>query len=381
MSRRWSIVAWAAAALAVVVVAATTSAQQAQGSPVPSVDNAGPQGARVLFTWLGEAGFAPRGWHAPLVDIPSDVRTVIVAEPRARAISSREVEALKAWVNSGGWLVYLAGRTSRTQGALESAFHLSFDESFTRRFGGFLAEDETSASRTDGLMSGVGKLAINTSERWSDESVGAADRCLDQALTLCEREIGQGRVVFAAGTDLIENHRLQRAGNAQWWANLASRGPMLFDEFHHHAEPGSLPLALWLTLLQLGVCGLLAAVAAGARMGAARTVGSGRSRVEPSEAARLGARLRRAHLAGPVLIEARRGFFAEAARRLGLGASLPKEELMAAIAARCGISAADLSAWDSACERAARGVGHREFLRLTQRLAAFESRLTGPQLN
>jgi hypothetical protein len=81
---------------------------------------------------------------------------------------------------------------------------------------------------------------------------------------------GAGEVWVAGGPDLIENARLELADNALFWSRLASRGPIAFDEFHHHHGATQLPINLLTTALQIAFLAILFFWAKGSRLGPAR---------------------------------------------------------------------------------------------------------------
>jgi len=85
--------------------------QPGSDSPIPSIDNRGPRGAAVLATWLRAAGVPVIAHDAPLTKLPADVRVLVIAAPALEELRQEEVDAVRAFVNAGGTLVYLAART------------------------------------------------------------------------------------------------------------------------------------------------------------------------------------------------------------------------------------------------------------------------------
>ncbi len=99
---------------------------------------------------------------------------------------------------------------------------------------------------------------------------------LEGTAVLWRLGLGKGEVYVAAGPDLAENRRLELLDDLRFWDALAARGPMLFDEFHHAAEPPPpLSRGIWVFALQCLAVGLLYVVARGTRFGAPRPQLSG----------------------------------------------------------------------------------------------------------
>jgi hypothetical protein len=85
------------------------------------------------------------------------------------------------------------------------------------------------------------------------------------------RALGKGEMWIGAGTELAENARLELDDNLAFWAALAARGPLAFDESHHAALPApALSANLKACLAQLLFCALAFVLAFGARLGPPR---------------------------------------------------------------------------------------------------------------
>ena len=89
-------------------------------SPVPSVENPSALGLRALYLYLREGGAQVEAHQESLESLPPEVRTVVIAAPQARAVSSAEVQALERFVQDGGTLVFL---TSREKDKAQPALH------------------------------------------------------------------------------------------------------------------------------------------------------------------------------------------------------------------------------------------------------------------
>ena len=81
--------------IAVAAALGLATQQTPPESTVPSVENPGALGLRALYLYLREGGAKVEAHHASLEALPPGVRTVVIAAPQARPISSAEVEALE----------------------------------------------------------------------------------------------------------------------------------------------------------------------------------------------------------------------------------------------------------------------------------------------
>ena len=256
----------AAAALAIGLAAGRDTPESA----VPSVENRGPQGLAVLFRWLGSSASVSRT-TSPLTSLPEGTASVVLAAPEAAEVTGDEVEALRRFVDAGGTLVYLAARRGHQRGLErwlglvaakappEEPLELEGD-----RFGA-TAQVRFQA----GLTHGVRSVRVHAQKMIALEGDDAVPVASLGALWV--KRIGRGEVWVSSGADLAENAHLDLLDNATFWANLATRGPIIFAERHHHEEARApTPLNLTATALQLALCGLFFVAARGSRLGPPR---------------------------------------------------------------------------------------------------------------
>ncbi len=298
----------------------------------PTLDNRGPRGAAVLGAWLGPLA---RRSAVPLTQLDSTARTLVIAAPTMAEVSPAEVEALSRWVEGGGTLVYLASRTV-PQPALHRWLELSSgalaplsDEPGFDDVGGATATIRWKG----GVLRDVSRLRVSaesTIELARPEAVPVS-----APATLWYLPVGAGEVYVAAGPDLIENARLELLDNATFWRQVAARGPLVFDDYHHLASAvPPTPLTLSATLAQLLVVGLAFVATFGPRLGPARPepARSQRSATEYIEAmARLTERVRDdAELIAAFQRQARELAY----ERLGVARTFEWPEAARAVAAR-----------------------------------------------
>lgn len=260
--------------LALVLGLAAGGGGTTQDDPRPSAKNPGPLGLEVLQVWLQESGAKVEVLEASLVDLPKELAVLVIAAPKERRLTGEELDAVKHFVVSGGTLIWLAR-------AEDLSVQTRLSEWLQARrggpLGGMAIEDRTDlgartlkVQRQLGLTRGVPTVRV---------SVGSGLAFDDEAMVqlvegggLWARPIGKGEVWVAAGPELGEARRLQHEGNLQFWANVAARGPIGFDEWHHVPEEGPpLTANIPASLLQLGAVALAFAFVFGRRLGPARS--------------------------------------------------------------------------------------------------------------
>lgn len=386
---------WGAAAVYGVLVALALAmglaVHESPQSPVPSVDNPGPQGLAALRTWLEETGGRAVVWRESLASAPlaEPVRTLVVAAPKARAMSEQEVRALRAWVQGGGTLVYLAPR-EREPGVQPLDEWLS------------VHPGPVAASSNEGLPPGEGDMLGTTAQVWMAlgplRGARALRVALDRGLELHHPEAvplagagravvawrvaeGQGEVYVLAGADVAENQRLELLDNLQWWEGLAARGVIAFDEYHHEAAAASLAArwGLWVFAAQLLVVGLVYLAARGTRFGPPRPLGVDRHRSALEYVQSLGWLARRSRVERELVPELARQLRWLMHERLGIPIGLPEEEAARELEARCGVPAAEYleAQADLARTLAQSSISPADYARLARRYARLEDVVAG----
>ncbi len=336
------------------VLGLSASQQSPPPSTRPSVDNPGPLGLRALYLYLQESGAPVSALREALDAGPSlgDVRTVVLATPQARPVTTAEVRALRAWVARGGTLVYLAAREKKARPpALEDWLPLK--------------DGPVLPTTAEGLPDGEKDLTGTTARVWG--GLGAATGltrlrvALDRGLTVDEPGAvplagardgvvawrvseGQGAVLVLAGTDLAENRRLELLDNLRVWDGLAAAGPLAFDEYHQGTEPTREPpsaWALWVFVAQGVVVGLVYAVSRGTRLGPPRPILEEKHRSSLEYVRSLGWLARRAKVERELVEELARQTRRKMHERLGISPSLPEDEAARLLERSTGLPAAD----------------------------------------
>ncbi|EAU68078.1 conserved hypothetical protein [Stigmatella aurantiaca DW4/3-1] len=248
-------------------------------STVPSVDNPGPLGLRALYLYLREGGAPVEAHRDSLEALPPGTRTLVIPAPEARPVSDEEVAALEHFVRGGGTLVLLTSHEKKqAQPALALWLELELGPLLPTRERGLPQDTQDVGGTTLNVWLPAGALYGLNGLRVSRDrgiTVGRAEAVplagLENAVGLWRLGMGQGEVYVAAGTDLAENRRLELLDNLRFWEALATRGPLLFDEFHHaSAPPPPLSRGIWAFALQCLAVGALYAVSRGTRFGAPR---------------------------------------------------------------------------------------------------------------
>ena len=257
------------ALLGLALTVGLVAGSEASESSALSVENAGPTGAKVLFTWLAENKASVATQTSDFSSIGEGTKTLLITAPMVRPIEQAEVDELKRFVMAGGTLLYLRPRQA-TGGSLDQwlGVHRAGLPTLTESDA---LKDPAGATATvtqhGGLMNGLKALRISGERLITvDDAVPVTD-----PPALWFKAIGDGEVWVASGPDIAENARLDLLDNSRFWRNVAARGPVAFDEFHHHEGPATpLTVNLIATFLQLALVALIFVWARGVRLGPAR---------------------------------------------------------------------------------------------------------------
>ncbi len=297
----------------------------ASESTALSVENAAPTGAKVLFTWLSENGVAVSMKTDDFLVIDPAVRTVVVTAPRAQGISQAEVDSLERFVSAGGTVVYLVPRGSLSTpmnhwlGVTRGALPELDDRPALQDPAGATVKVTTQT----GLTTGITALRVA-----GDHLIEVTDAvAVTTAPALWVKPIGRGEVWLAAGPDLAENARLELLGNSRFWLNVGARGPVAFDEFHHHSAAATpLTLNLVATALQFLLCAALFVLARGSRLGPPRPTLPTAHRSSLEYVRAMGGLVGGAKVDAEVVGQLRDGLRRTAHEQLGLSPRLPNAE-------------------------------------------------------
>lgn len=346
----------------------------------PSIDATGPHGLRALYLYLKESNRPVTAHRAPLADLDTKTRTLIIAAPTAQPFNDEDVEALRAFVQKGGTLVYLRPRSGGRTKALDAWLKVEGPGARLSGLSTTSPDARLEIWQPFGALAGLRALQVSPEETVKVRGKGAIAVAGQKGLPALWREaFGDGEVWIAAGSDLAANSRIAQEDNLAFWDHLAQRGPIAFDELHQDAAEGPpmSPAALAFAA-QFLLMGLLFIWANGSRLGPPRMPPEVRHRASREYLTAFGTLLRRAHvegeLAGAMLLRLRRGL----RERLGIPLSLSDEEAARALELGAGIPASDFLSLVEAL-RAASGasVSPRGFLALARRTARIEAALGG----
>jgi hypothetical protein len=375
--------------LIAVAAAVGLSAQQAPPeSVVPSVENPGALGLRALYLYLREGGSNVQVHQDSLEALPLDVRTVVIAAPQARTVSSAEVQALERFVQAGGTLVVLASREkNNAQPALQQWLELEAAPLLPANARGLPpGQQDIGGTAVDvWLPSGAARgLSGFRVSRDRGLTVGMAEAVplagAEGIAVLWRLRLGKGEVYVAAGPDLAENRRLELLDNLRFWDALAAQGPLLFDEFHHAAEPPPpLSRGIWVFAVQCLALGLLYVVAQGTRFGAPRPQLPERHRSALEYVQSMGWLARRAKVERELLPEMAKHLRQLMQDRLGIPLALSEEEAARMLEQRCGIPSRVYLDARGELTRALdqRALTPKDYARVATRYAQLESVITG----
>ncbi|RJS16353.1 DUF4350 domain-containing protein [Corallococcus sp. H22C18031201] len=381
---------WVLGLLVVLALALGLAAGSAPAvdSPVPSTENPGPVGLRALWFYLREGGQTVAAHASSLESLPTGTRTVVLAAPQARVVSESEVNALSRFVEAGGTLLYLVPRETTTSqpaldawlaldtGPLLGANHQGMPSEWTDP-GGTTAEVWLSG----GLARGLTHLRVSRDRAVRVRHPEALPLAgLGDGAILWRWPLGQGEVYVLVGADLAENRRLELLDNRRWWDAVAARGPLVFDEFHHHAEARPpISRGIWVFLAQGLAAGLLYVVSRGTRMGAPRPLLTRKHRSMKEYVASLGWLMRRSRVEAELLPELDLALRQQLQERLGIALTLPDAEAARLLEATCGVPATEFldAKADLARTLAQAPVRPSDYARVARRYARLERAVAG----
>lgn len=374
--------------IAVAAALGLAARQAPPQSTLPSVDNPGALGLRALYLYLQEGGASVDVHRDSLENLPPSVRTIVLAAPQARPVSSAEVQALERFVQAGGTLVFLTPRQNdKAQPALAEWLELKQHAILGASSQGLPEGEQDIGGTSVGVWLPAGAARGLNGFRVSRDrgiTLGMAEAVplagLGGTAALWRLGLGKGEVYVAAGPDLAENRRLELLDNLRFWEALAARGPLLFDEFHHAAAPPPpLSRGIWVFALQCLAVGLLYVVARGTRFGAPRPHLPERHRSALEYVQSMGWLARRAQVERELLPEMAHHLRQLMQDRLGIPLALSEEEAARMMEQRCGLPSAHYleARADLARTLDQRTLSPRDYARLATRYARLEAVVTG----
>ncbi|HUF39104.1 MAG TPA: DUF4350 domain-containing protein [Anaerolineales bacterium] len=219
--------------VALTVFGALTRTADPAAIPLDSASTA-PDGARALYDWLDELGYAVSDEVTSRFVVPAGTDLVFLLEPTG--MSGAEADALVEWVEDGGILVF-AGGTFGTAPLL-AAFDVA--RGFPETTGAAVApalpvlldppvEDPIPFEANSYLVPAF------------DDYLPLA--ALPEGPVAIRFDRGNGRVVLSASAQPFTNAGLKQPGAGAFVLNLAGEAPagalIWFDEWHHGRRPAA----------------------------------------------------------------------------------------------------------------------------------------------
>lgn len=326
MSRRtWLSLGGVTAIMAIALILT----HQPGNSPIPSATNPGPRGVEIARVWLEELGVDARLGQVPLTNLPADVATLVLPAPELRPFEDAEADAVMAFLERGGTLLYLVGRESLVD---PLARRLAVRHGPLLPMGRENSGLDTSVRVSAQDLPGVHELSLAALDSVKVASADAVS--VSEPAALWRLPVGRGVAWIAAGPELLDNAHLHRADNAALLRAVAGKGPVWFDEYHHvSAGPAPVARSLTAAMLQVLFALLLLLLGIGRRLGPARAtpVHLHRSAIEYVDA--FAALTRRARVDAALADDVRRRQAASWAQRFGLPSGLGEDELTERVAA------------------------------------------------
>ncbi|NTX66687.1 DUF4350 domain-containing protein [Myxococcus sp. CA051A] len=334
--------------IALALAMGLSTSREAPDSPIASVENPGPQGARALYLFLREEGRAVSTQLTSLESLAAGTRTLVLAAPTGRPVSEEEVRAVERFVQEGGTLVYLSTRElGMHQAALETWLRLDEGPLLPASERGLSTDLADAGGTTVDVWLGAGPFRGLTALRMSQDRGLRMDHPdavplagLGGAVAVWRRALGKGEVYVLAGADVLENRRLELLDNARLWNALAARGPLVIDEYHHQlAPPPPLSRGIWVFVAQVLAVGGVYVLSRGTRFGAPRPVLVEKHRSALEYVRSMGWLMRRSKVEKDLLPELDKALRQRLQERLGISPALEDAEAARLLEENGGIPA------------------------------------------
>lgn len=382
MSARTGFIYGALITLAIAFALLTRSDSEATGPAGATVYSTRGGGLAALYAYLKETG----GTAAVVDEQPAAATwdTLVIAAPTARPVSRDEVARLEQRVEAGATLVLLTPEDYGSQPALFDWLQLRRTERLPLE--ALKDSDDRGGATVDvwaavGPFSGLSKLRVgaNRGVASDDEAFMPVAGASDTTVLLWKPH-GKGQLIVAAGADLAENRRIELLDNRKLWDNLAARGTVGFDEFHHQRKaPLPVSVGIWAFALQALFAVIFLTLARGTRLGPARPLVFQRHRAGVEYAQSFAWLTRGAHVEKELAADVYQRLRRIIHERLGISLTLPPAEFGRELDRRLNLPEGTWSALDAKFSGAASAasVTPAQFAQLSREAAVVENRVRG----
>jgi len=281
--------------VAVLAILASPAQDGGDADLRPSTFHDGESGARALYLTLERLGLPVDRRMAAYVDA-GPLRGPLVLMAPAQPPTPAELKALRAWVEAGGTLLYVARPDDPTLGelglALASLVPDSLGAAARAAWKGRTATPAMHpATLGTGPVRGFRRAFADSSAAFERHGADPLFTTSGGDATVLAFGMGRGRVIAWSDAEPLRNRSLHASGAAHAFARMAAisasggdtlraapRDTLRFDEYHHGYRGGGSAVSATLRFLreqpaghmalQLGLAGLLLLLAAGWRFGA-----------------------------------------------------------------------------------------------------------------
>jgi hypothetical protein len=303
-----------------------------------------PDGARAAYLTLRQLGYDVERSHEPVAAITADpaASVLVLASPQA-GFSNQDRRALTAFAERGGVvLITGAGGTLALDGKVSGLSVGTYNQE-RRHYRAIDASDLTADAPEI-------SMAVEAPGARFDGATYVAHYAEGEEAVVRSARVGDGRIVWWAGSTPLTNEAIAEAANLELLLNVMGDGSraILWDEHYHGYVRSLWSYAAGTPLPWAGA--YLALLAVAAMLTWSRRAGPVRPpvpdvRTSPMEFVEtMGGLYRRAGVAPAAVAAAGRRLRRAVALACGLSAETPDEQLAATAAARLGFSRESLAA-------------------------------------
>ena len=337
--------------LLVLLIAATAIIEPPEAAPGPNASSysAAENGAKAAYLLLSEMGYSIERSEVPLTELPHDSTklVLVLAEPDNATLGEEDRDSLEEFLRNGGRVLATGPSAARDlpieRKVVPGARDLS--PAGTADVSPVAAITQTyPAVAVSPITKGVPEITMAAPVRWvNSRELGLPLYGKEGRDVVVEYPLGQGEVIWWAGSTPLQNSGIARTGNLGLLLNslAASKDTRILWDEYYHGEHKSLAGYLagtpvvW-ALAQVGFVYILMLVGYGRRTGPKRKAVV-ESRLSPLEFVEtLGALYHRAHAASGAVETEWLRFRYLLTRRLALPISATVQQMYDAARERLG---------------------------------------------